>query len=98
MNDLAPLREPLVRAVAALTDALAALDALRSAAPAPAPAPTPAPTPTLADVNRAVIALYNACGRASVVELLARFGAEKASSLRPEQYAAAIAAATEGAA
>jgi hypothetical protein len=52
-----------------------------------------APAPTIADVNAAIIGLAKGKGRDAAVAVLKEFGVAKAPELKPEQYAAVVAAA-----
>lgn len=83
-------------AAPAKTDA-ASTPAAASAAAAPAStaATDPADAPDYATTARAINDLVKACGRQAAVEVLAQFGAETLKAVKPEQFAAVIAACAE---
>ena len=64
-------------------------------APDPEPAAVPEPEIQLPDMRKAVRELVKAKGRDAAKDVLARFGAKGASSLKPEDYPAALAALKE---
>jgi antitoxin (DNA-binding transcriptional repressor) of toxin-antitoxin stability system len=71
----------------------AAAPAAEPEQPAATPAAEAAPAIAIADVNAAIIGLAKAKGRDAAVAVLKEFGVAKAPELKPEQYAAVVAAA-----
>jgi len=67
----------------------------KAAAPDPVPEPAPAPEIQLTDMQKAVRELVKAKGKDTAKDVLAKFGAKGASSLKPEDYPAALAALKE---
>ena len=65
------------------------------AEPDPVPEPAPAPEIQLTDMQKAVRELVKAKGKDTAKDVLAKFGAKGASSLKPEDYPAALAALKE---
>jgi hypothetical protein len=65
------------------------------AEPDPVPEPAPAPEIQLTDMQKAVRELVKAKGKDVAKDVLAKFGAKGASSLKPEDYPAALAALKE---
>ena len=65
------------------------------AEPDPVPEPAPAPGIQLTDMQKAVRELVKAKGKDTAKDVLAKFGAKGASSLKPEDYPAALAALKE---
>lgn len=61
----------------------------------PDPEPAPEPEIQLPDMQKAVRELVKAKGKDTAKDVLARFGAKGASSLKPEDYPAALAALKE---
>ena len=66
-----------------------------NATPDPEPATVPEPEIQLPDMQKAVRELVKAKGKDAAKDVLARFGAKGASSLKPEDYPAALAALKE---
>lgn len=67
----------------------------KAAASDPVPEPAPAPEIQLTDMQKAVRELVKAKGKDTAKDVLAKFGAKGASSLKPEDYPAALAALKE---
>lgn len=86
-----PRRQPKLAAVPTEAPAPSAPTAEAAVAAAPEPKPEPASAVTYDDVKRVLIAMTTSRGRNAVVDLLARYGVQRAPDLKPEVYAELIA-------
>lgn len=90
-----PTAEAAADAAPAKTDAASTPAAASAVAAAPASTAATDPAPDYATTARAINDLVKACGRQAAVEVLAQFGAETLKAVKPEQFAAVIAACAE---